>query len=114
MRERFGFEPILLTDYKGLRGDPSDNIIGIKGVGEKTATLLIQKFGTIENMYKTLKEDKESFKKAGFKNRIIGLLEEGEEEANFSKIIGTIRRDAPIEFVLPEKKWSETIDSEKN
>ncbi|MEK7150294.1 MAG: DNA polymerase, partial [Patescibacteria group bacterium] len=113
VRERFGFEPQLLIDYKGLRGDPSDNIIGIKGIGEKTATLLIQKFGTIENMYKTLKEDKESFKKAGFKDRIIGLLEEGEEEANFSKILGTIRRDAPIEFALPSKKWGESVDSEK-
>lgn len=113
VRERFGFEPKLLTDYKGLRGDPSDNIIGIKGIGEKTATLLIQNFGTIENIYKTLKEDKEAFKKAGFKDRVIGLLEEGEEEANFSKIIGTIRLDAPIEFVLPEKKWREAVDSEK-
>lgn len=113
VRERFGFEPKFLIDYKGLRGDPSDNIIGIKGIGEKTATLLIQKFGTIENIYKTLKKDREFFKKAGFNDRIIGLLEEGEEEANFSKIIGTIRRDAPIGFVLPEKKWSESVDSEK-
>ena len=113
VRDRFGFEPKLLTDYKGLRGDPSDNIIGIKGIGEKTATLLIQKFGTIENIYKALKEDKGTFKKAGFKDRVIGLLEEGEEEADFSKILGTIRRDAPIEFVLPAKNWSESVDSEK-
>ncbi len=113
VRDRFGFEPKLLIDYKGLRGDPSDNIIGIKGIGEKTATLLIQKFGTIENMYKTLKADKEAFKKAGFKDRIIGLLEEGEEEANFSRILGTIRRDAPIEFALPAKKWNKTVNSEK-
>jgi len=113
VRERFGFDPELLVDYKGLRGDPSDNIIGIKGIGEKTATLLIQKFGTIEGIYKTLKNDKESFTKAGFKDRIIGLLEEGEEEANFSKIIGTIRRDAPIELALPEKRWIESVDSEK-
>src|SRR3989344_319453 len=45
--ERFGFKPALLPDYKGLRGDPSDNIIGIKGIGEKTAENLIQNFGTI-------------------------------------------------------------------
>lgn len=113
VRDRFGFNPAFLVDYKGLRGDPSDNIIGIKGIGEKTATLLIQKFGTIENIYNTLRGDKETFKKAGFKDRIIGLLEEGEEEANFSKIIGTIRRDAPIEFVLPTKNWNESVDSEK-
>src|SRR3989338_8303372 len=44
---RFGFGPKLLVDYKGLRGDPSDNIVGVKGIGEKTATILIQEFGTI-------------------------------------------------------------------
>ncbi|MDQ5950447.1 MAG: polymerase, partial [Patescibacteria group bacterium] len=49
--ERFGFSPKQLIDYKGLRGDPSDNIIGIKGIGEKTATNLIKEFGTIEKMY---------------------------------------------------------------
>ncbi|MDO8482989.1 MAG: 5'-3' exonuclease H3TH domain-containing protein, partial [bacterium] len=53
--KRFGFPPKLLPDYKGLRGDPSDNIIGIKGIGEKTGGTLIQTFGTIEEMYKTLK-----------------------------------------------------------
>ena len=58
---RFGFEPGLLPDFKGLRGDPSDNIIGIKGIGEKTATDLIKNFGTIEEIYKKLTQG-ESFK----------------------------------------------------
>ncbi len=98
---------------KDYRGDQSDNIIGIKGIGEKTATNLIQKFGSIENIYKKLKKDKEEFEKAGIKERIVGLLEEGEEEANFSKMLGTIRRDAPIDFEIPEKTWKESIDSEK-
>src|SRR5665647_1413203 len=44
VKERFGFDPIYLPDYKGLRGDPSDNIIGIKGIGEKTASVLISKY----------------------------------------------------------------------
>src|SRR3954463_4857355 len=60
VKERFGFPPKLLPDYKGLRGDPSDNIIGIAGIGEKTATTLIQKFGTIEEMYKKLKRDEKA------------------------------------------------------
>ncbi|MDD4803780.1 MAG: DNA polymerase [Candidatus Pacebacteria bacterium] len=111
--ERYGFLPKLLPDYKGLRGDPSDNIIGIKGIGEKTASELIQKFGSIENIYKELKKDKEQFIKAGIKERIIGLLEEGEEEAKFSKMLGTIRLDAPIDFTLPEKEWREAVDFEK-
>ncbi len=110
VKERFGFKPLLLPDYKGLRGDPSDNIIGIKGIGEKTATILIQKFGTIEEMYKALKKKPEEFKKAGLSPRIIQILQDGEEEALFSKVLATIRRDAPIEFAMPEKSWRETID----
>lgn len=115
VKERFGFAPTLLPDYKGLRGDPSDNIIGIKGIGEKTASILIQNFGTIEDIYKTLKSKggKEKIKKAGITDRIVGLLEEGEEEALFSKMLGTIRRDAPVDFKVPEKTWCESCDFEK-
>ncbi|MFH1607415.1 MAG: DNA polymerase [Nanoarchaeota archaeon] len=113
VNERYGFGPKLLPDYKGLRGDPSDNIIGIKGIGEKTASDLIQKFGSIEDIYKKLGKDKKQFEKAGIKERIVGLLEEGEEEAKFSKMLGTIRRDAPIDFNIPEKIWKEDIDAEK-
>jgi len=104
---RFGFLPKLLPDYKGLRGDPSDNIIGISGIGEKTATILIQNFGSVEEMYKKLKKDSEAFKKAGLTDRVIKLLEDGEEEALFSKMLATIRKDAPVDFKLPEKKWKD-------
>lgn len=108
--DRFGFPPKLLPDYKGLRGDPSDNIIGVPGIGEKTATILIQNFGTIEHIYKMLKKDKEAFKKVGITERIIKILEENEEEAHFSKTLATIRRDAPIDFKLPKEKWRENFD----
>jgi DNA polymerase-1 len=113
VEERFGFGPKLLTDYKGLRGDPSDNIPGIAGIGEKTATILIQNFGTIEEMYKVLKKDKEKFEKAGIKPRIIGLLEDNKEEAEFSKMLATIRLDVPIDFKIPEDRWREALDVEK-
>ena len=111
--ERFGFPPKLLPDYKGLRGDPSDNIIGIQGIGEKTTTTLIVEFGTIENIYKALKKDKKKFKEIGITDRIVGLLEEGEEEALFSKTLAQIRRDAPIEFALPKKTWRETLENDQ-
>ncbi len=115
VKERFGFAPELLPDYKGLRGDPSDNIIGIKGIGEKTAEELIVNFGTIEEMYKKLKTKtgEVAFEKAGIKKRIVELLKEGEEEALFSKMLATIRRDAPIHFVLPEKVWREDVQMEE-
>ncbi len=112
VKDRFGFPPKLLPDFKGLRGDPSDNIIGIAGIGEKTATMLISEFGSIENIYKVLKKNPEKLKEAGIKDRIIGLLNEGEEEAVFSKTLATIRTDAPINFSLP-RQWKECVDMEK-
>lgn len=115
--ERFGFVPTLLPDYKGLRGDPSDNIIGIKGIGEKTATTLITSFGSVEDIYKKLKKDAKNdykeFRDAGITPRIVKLLEDGEEEALFSKTLATVRRDAPIEFELPKKLWREDFDTAK-
>lgn len=113
MVERFGFVPKLLPDYKGLRGDPSDNIIGIKGIGEKTATTLISKFGTIEEIYKKLKKDPESISKAGISPRVLELIKTNEEEALFSKTLAKIRIDAPINFTLPAKTFWENADFKK-
>jgi len=110
VEERFGFAPILLLDYKGLRGDPSDNIPGVKGVGDKTATDLIQTFGTIEKIYTVLKKDREQLEKKGVKPRVVRLLEEGEDDAAFSKMLATIRTDAPISFKIPERAWKETLN----
>jgi len=112
VQERFGFAPELLPDFKGLRGDPSDNIIGIQGIGEKSATDLIKSFGSIENIYKELRSKSSEIRKK-IKPRILKLLEEGEEEAKFSKMLATIRRDAPIDFVLPEKRWQDGLDLQK-
>ena len=110
---RFGFGPALIPDYKGLRGDPSDNIPGIKGIGEKTAIDLITKFGGIEDIYKKLKKDEKILKDGGIRDRIIGLLRDGEEEALFSKALATIHTDVPITFATPEKHWKDNVDLEK-
>ncbi len=111
--ERFGFGPALIPDWKGLRGDPSDNIKGIPGIGEKTATELITGFGSIEKIYAQLKKGDDAFLGKGVKARMIGLLKEHEEDARFSKSLATIRRDAPIAFALPERPWRENLDIEK-
>lgn len=110
---RFGFLPALIPDWKGLRGDPSDNIKGVPGVGEKTATELVTKFGTIEQIYAALEKGDEAFLAAGVKARMIALLREHEEEARLSKAIATIRLDAPIAFALPESEWHEHADAQK-
>ncbi len=111
--EEFGFASELLPDYKGLRGDPSDNIPGVRGIGEKTATVLIAQFGTIENLYKTLKKDSAKVLAAGVPAGMVKKLQEGEEEAEFSKGLAEIRRDAPINFVLPKKEWREGAEQQK-
>jgi DNA polymerase-1 len=111
--ERFGFEPKYLPDYKGLRGDPSDNIIGIKGIGEKTATTLIVEYGTVEKMYEAIKKNPQKVQALGITDRVLKLLEEGKDEALFSKTLATIRKDAPINFALPELPWKETVEVSK-
>lgn len=86
VKERYGLMPKNLIDYKALVGDPSDNIKGVPGIGPKTAAILIQKFGTVENLYKNLgKEPKWGKRLRPFK-----------KEAEFSKNLVTLRNDAPI------------------
>ena len=107
---RYGFLPKLIPDYKGFAGDPSDNIIGIPGIGEKTATILLKTFGSVEQVYKALKKDEKKFASAGFSPRIVELIKTHEDEAEFSKVLATIRMDAPIDFKKPEKSFTEGLD----
>jgi DNA polymerase I len=111
--ERFGFKPLSIIDYKALRGDTSDNIPGIRGIGEKTATTLIQKFGNIESMYETLDTTTIDVKSLGITERILGLIKNGREEAEFSKILATIRTDTPVDFRLPEHSWKLSVSLEE-
>lgn len=107
--DRYGFPPALIADYKGLRGDPSDNIPGVPGIGEKTGTELLQKFGTVEALYESLKKDENALLAAGIKPRIVQLLKDHEEDARFSKSLAVIRTDAPIAFKLPKALWQEGV-----
>lgn len=111
---KFGFPPLLTIDFKGLRGDPSDNIPGVPGVGEGSAQKLVATFGAIDDIYAALeKEGVEAIaKKSAVQKRFVQLVADHKEEAQFSKMLATIRRDAPINFVLPAKSWRESIDVE--
>ncbi|HEY4487159.1 MAG TPA: DNA polymerase, partial [Candidatus Paceibacterota bacterium] len=102
---RYGFGPERIVDYKALRGDPSDNIPGIRGIGEKTATELIKAFGSLDKIYKTLEENPEAFTKAGIKARIVELLKSGKADAAFSKQLATIHTNVPIKFEMPKRMW---------
>ncbi|MEK9175595.1 MAG: DNA polymerase I [Patescibacteria group bacterium] len=112
VEERYGFLPKQLIDYKGLRGDASDNIAGVPGIGEKTATKLIKYFGTLENLYKTI-EQKDFASPSFLKPRILELLMIHKKDALFSKTLATIRRDAPVQFNLPKHPFVFDIEGAK-
>lgn len=97
VRARYGLEPNQIIDYKGLRGDPSDNIPGVRGIGEKTAVELLQEFENIENLYANL--DKVA------KERIRLLLIENKDNAILSKDLATIKIDVPIELDLEHARF---------
>lgn len=105
VRERFGFAPAALPDFKGLKGDPSDNIIGVPGIGDKTATTLIAHFGSLERIYKEIRKGAAMLEKAGISKRIVRILSEHEEDAYFSRELATIRTDAPVRFELSQSVW---------
>lgn len=100
---RFGFDPIHMIDYKALAGDASDNIPGVPGIGDVTATKLLQKYTTVENVYKHLDELPE---------RMRGLLEAGKESSELSKKLATIETNIPIKLDLDACRVHE-FDREK-
>lgn len=100
--EKYGIEPQQLIDVKGLQGDTSDNIPGVPGVGEKTALSLIQRYGSIENLYKKI-ENGEDDLKGKQREKIIN----NKELAFMSKTLGTINLQVPISDTLEDFKVEE-------
>lgn len=98
--KRYGFGPEHVIDYKSLRGDTSDNIPGVPGIGEKTATELIQKFGSVDELYKKLEKDDTL---DGVKPSVLKKLREGKDKAFMSKRLATIKLDVPdLNFSLAD------------
>lgn len=106
-REVYGFEPIRLIDLKALMGDSSDNIKGVKGIGEKTALTLIREHDSIERLYNDLEKGE-----VKATNSVLTKLSEGREDAFHSKWLATIVKDAPIDenpdsYILADRNDSE-------
>ncbi|MBI2099600.1 DNA polymerase I, partial [Candidatus Uhrbacteria bacterium] len=96
--EKFGLPPEQMIDYKALRGDPSDNIPGVAGIGEKGGRELIKQFGSVENLYKELEKDSVEAKKLSARTR--ELLTRHKADAFLGKKLVTLDADAPIDFSL--------------
>lgn len=101
--ERFGFSHEYYIDYKAIVGDTSDNIIGIKGIGEKTATDLVKKYGTIEEIIKNLDQEKP---------RVKTLFLESTQKIEENRFLATIDQYVDIDFVL-ENCMLNNFDREK-
>ena len=90
-REEYGFEPKKLIDLKALMGDSSDNIPGVAGIGPKTATQLLMKYGSLDGVYENIDDPSIAAK-------LREKLENGKENAYLSYDLATIRPEAPIDF----------------
>lgn len=100
-----GILPSQLSDVKGLKGDASDNIPGVFGIGEKTAIELIKKFGTIENLYQELENNSEKTREIRAKTK--EALLKHKEQAFSGKTLVQLRKDVPIDFSLEKCSWQE-------
>ncbi|MFA6547967.1 MAG: DNA polymerase I [Candidatus Magasanikbacteria bacterium] len=113
VKKRFGFGPELVIDYKALRGDASDNIPGVPGIGEKTATELILKFGDLKEIYKVVYKEKEKKKSELFSASVLQKLVDGEKSAQMSYELAAIDCAVPdLRFTLDDCAISE-FDREK-
>jgi len=95
-----GLLPEQLQDYRGLRGDASDNIPGVSGIGEKTAIELLKTFGSLDNLYKEI--EKGTKKAAGIKPSLLQKLKDNKEQALLSQDLAKIHCDVPIDFKLAD------------
>lgn len=101
--EDYGIMPIRMIDLKALMGDASDNIPGVKGIGEKTALKLLQEYDNIENLYDNIDN---------IKGKVKEKLVNDKEMAFVSKKIATIYRDVPLDITLDDLKYERTYSNE--
>ena len=92
--DRYGIPPVLVPDFIGLKGDTSDNIPGVPGIGDKTAAELLQRFGSLENVLASIDEVSGAKRKENLTNHA--------EDARLSKQLATAKRDIPVELDLRE------------
>lgn len=100
VKERYGFAPSQMVDYKALRGDPSDNIPGVKGIGEKTATALLKQFSTLERVYESVEKNQAA--SAVIAPGVLKKLIEGKKQALLSKKLATIMTEVPLRLTLDD------------
>jgi len=109
-----GLVPKQLSDFKALKGDPSDNVPGVPGIGEKTAIDLIREFKNLKDLYKDIDklENLSPEKKALLNPRLLILLKKFKDRAFFYKTLTDINKEVPIDFDIKDCQWGK-YDEEK-
>jgi len=102
-KNTYGVDPIRMIDLKALMGDPSDNILGVAGIGEKTAIKLLKEYDNIDNLYEHIDE---------ITGKLKDKLIDGRDSCYTSRLLATIVRDVELGFSLEDTKYS-SIDEEK-
>ncbi len=115
VEEKFGFGPDRIVDYKAFRGDSSDNIPGVRGIGEKTATALITQLGGIDDIYNKINADdaEGTGRDLSLRTSVVEKLINGEESARMSYKLAKIRRDVKGLKFNPEESVTHEFDREK-
>jgi len=115
VEERYGLKVSQMIDYKALRGDPSDNIPGVKGIGEKGACNLLKEFGTLENLYKKLDKltEKQIIDSPSLSKSVVEKLKTSKQMAFFSKKLVTIHLKVPLKITLKDLDWQKKYDIDK-
>ena len=105
--EKYGFGPEHVIDFKGIKGDPSDNIPGVKGVGDESAKKLIQKYGSLEHIIEAIhtKGVEKVAEETSVRKQYVQKVLDQETQAMFSKELATIKTDVRMQFSLPKSFW---------
>ena len=111
VKEKMGVRVDQIIDYKALRGDPSDNIPGVPGIGDKMAIILLDKFETLDKLYEYVDKSSEQ-REEKIKARIFGLLKEHKKQAYLSYELATIKCDVPMKFDLEQARFAD-LDKKK-
>ena len=107
VRKRFDLESEQMVDFKALKGDPSDNIPGVSGIGQKTAIDLIKQFGSLKKIYQNLSQ-------SNLNPKLKARLMEYREDAFFSQHLATIKKDISLDFRLDQCRWGRYHERELN
>ncbi|MEK7515262.1 MAG: DNA polymerase I [Patescibacteria group bacterium] len=113
---RFGITPDQVADFKGLKGDPSDNIPGVPGIGDKTASTLLGAYETVEGVIEaatTFEKGAKKERKGVLTEKLAEKLVAHADEARFSRELATIRTDAPVSCSLESAQWRDRADAGK-